>query len=786
MRGASIENLTADPTVGVRGRLWMRTDTSPVIFKVDDGAAIRTFVTTDNVQTLTNKTLTGNIAVTLVSGAATVTLPTSTSTLATLALSETLTNKTLTGNIAVTLVSGAATVTLPTTTGTLATLANSEVFTNKDYDGGTASNTSRLTVPKASLSTLSALTRKEATIVYASDTDKLYKDDGTSLTEIGSGSSGSINYVTNPDAESGVTGWAAYADAAATSPVDGTGGAPTVTITRTTTTPLRGTGSFLLTKDAANRQGEGVGYAFTIDSADKAKVLNVSFDYEIASGTFTSGDSSDVRVFIYDVTNTVLVPVSPNTIQGGSSNQFKFSGTFQTASNSTSYRLIIHCATTSASAYTFEFDNVVVGPQVVNYGAPIGDWTTFTPTCNSTTNTTPAGAWRRVGDSMQVLTKISFAGAPDNVSFTSSLPTGYTIDTTKLTTTSSVNLGSCSIKAAGTLYDGAVHYETTSTVAVYYSNGTSTAMTRTSPATIANLDFIWLLYTVPISGWGSTVIMSNDTDTRVVALIATGDAASAASGAPIIFPTASSDTHGSYNTTTGRYTAPVSGYYQVSAVIGNSGTSRSVYIYVDAAQGRNIGSAVTGSNSSISGLVKVNAGQIIDIRPDGTLDADSGSSLQILRLSGPSSIAATETVAANYTTNAGQTIATATATIVDFEDKNFDTHGAVTVGASWKFTAPVGGKYRVSANIEFAADADWTATETLYLEIRKGGTFYSRLDFRTVEVTATSIHGLSGSNTVSLLAGEYVDVRVTQTSGGDVLLNSTTGLNNIAIERIGN
>lgn len=85
--------------------------------------------------TLTNKTLSGNIATTLVSGAATVTLPTVTGTLATLAGTETLTNKTLSGNIAVTLVSGAATATLPTTTGTLATLANAETLTNKTING---------------------------------------------------------------------------------------------------------------------------------------------------------------------------------------------------------------------------------------------------------------------------------------------------------------------------------------------------------------------------------------------------------------------------------------------------------------------------------------------------------------------------------------------------------------------------------------------------------------------------------------------------------------------------
>lgn len=58
--------------------------------------ATDTLVGKATTDTLTNKTLTGNIAVNLVSGSATVTLPTTTSTLATLALAETLTNKTLT------------------------------------------------------------------------------------------------------------------------------------------------------------------------------------------------------------------------------------------------------------------------------------------------------------------------------------------------------------------------------------------------------------------------------------------------------------------------------------------------------------------------------------------------------------------------------------------------------------------------------------------------------------------------------------------------------------------
>lgn len=66
----------------------------------------------------------------------------------------------------------------------VADISSSQVITNKDIDGGTASDTSRITIPSADRTTLEALTRKEATLVYDTDSDTILVDDGTSLNEI--------------------------------------------------------------------------------------------------------------------------------------------------------------------------------------------------------------------------------------------------------------------------------------------------------------------------------------------------------------------------------------------------------------------------------------------------------------------------------------------------------------------------------------------------------------------------------------------------------------------------
>lgn len=128
-------NVSAIPTATTR------------IMSVPDSGANDTFVTQAATQTLTNKTLSGNTAASLISGSGSLTLNTSgaitvpsvTDTLVALAASQTLTNKVLSGNTAVTLISGSGTLTLPTSgtvsvpggTDTLVNLSASQTLTNK-------------------------------------------------------------------------------------------------------------------------------------------------------------------------------------------------------------------------------------------------------------------------------------------------------------------------------------------------------------------------------------------------------------------------------------------------------------------------------------------------------------------------------------------------------------------------------------------------------------------------------------------------------------------------------
>lgn len=618
-----------------------------------------------------------------------------------------------------------------------------------------------------------------------------------------------INYISNPNAETATTGWATYADAAGSSPVDGTGGSPTTTFTRSTSSPLRGTANFLITKDAANRQGEGASYAFSIDRADATagtgpKLQQITCDYEIASGTYgygTSSTDSDLTCYVYDVTNAVVIQPSGYKFDGGI-----FRATFQPNSTSTSYRLCFHIATTSSSAWTMKIDNVKVGPQVSALGPAMSDMggTTWVPTGSWVANTTYTGKWRRVGDFAEYEVQLALSGAPTSTGLTINLP--HTIDTAKFAGTgnaASIMLGrGGSLRAAVSNTVLAVTYSTPTTVAVAVSNASGTytvdnGVTQAVPVTWGNGDYIYLTFRAPISGWSSNTLVSDSATTRVVSMrsnLTSGSQTSTGGWQDVTGWTVAHDTNSTFSS--GIYTVVTPGYYRLSANLAfatNATGARGVKFLKNSADVGVGGIATGGSTAATSVTTAITVSAVVGdtfklqgFQNSGGnlayLTTDGGSSISIELIQGPSQIAATEVIAAKYTSSVSTSVANSGDTQIPFATKVYDTHGAY---SGTVFTAPAPGIYKVSSSIVFSSST-YAVNNNITLKVYKNGSTDITVGVQTAQAAATLVLGVNGTTEVSLNSGDTIDVRAfNNRTAGATTLTGTADQNSVSISRIG-
>ena len=113
--------------------------------------------------------------------------------------------------------------------------------------------------------------------------------------------------------------------------------------------------------------------------------------------------------YLYDRTNNVLIePSSFKLLSNSGTISDQFSATFQTPYNSTQYRLIIHVASTSASAYSLKFDDIQVSPSNYVYGTPITDWQNYTPAITGFGTVTQTDIrFRRAGQNLELTGKFT-------------------------------------------------------------------------------------------------------------------------------------------------------------------------------------------------------------------------------------------------------------------------------------------------------------------------------------------------------------------------------------------
>jgi len=553
--------------------------------------------------------------------------------------------------------------------------------------------------------------------------------------------------------EKNANGTTAYADAAGTRPVDGSGGAPTLSCTRTTSSPIDGDGSLLITKDAANRQGQGCTIQFTIDSAYKAKVLQIEFDYLVASGTFTAGSSSadsDLIVYIYDVTNSTLIePSSIKLLSNSSTISDHFVANFQTSATGTTYNLILHQATTSASAYTVKADNFVVKPSQYVYGTPITDWVSYTPTVSNLgtgSSTSNVAKYRRVGDSMETMVTFQKDGSGGSGAsvVTWSFPSGLSADATKLpfgsATAKADNIGSAWVVSGGNY--SASDYEPLVNSATTFAISKPTTSTQLTGADIPASTYIIFRATVPITGWSSSTQVSDGYSPRdIVGKFTTPSGAPQTSLTTVNFGTTSFDSTASYSA--GTFTIQSSGYYKIFTNISINGATIHLGDYLEI-NIRRSGSVIAKTsyravgNYTFSGPASVTeyftAGQTVDVQviTSGvtTPSWTSGENIFTIEKSqAPTTMSATEVVAATYQANSSQSITTG-AIFTVFGSKVTDTHVIYNSGTGIG-TIPYSGIYHICLYMgtTTATAGGWQ------VGVRKNSTAINRINAAYANVT---------------------------------------------------
>lgn len=342
--------------------------------------------------------------------------------------------------------------------------------------------------------------------VYYNTVDKTAKIyNGSAWSGLGGGgSSGEKNYI---EGSSLASGWSNVGDV----DVASTSTAAELPRENTTATGIK------ITADSNTQSVADYVYNdFTLDDVDLSKKLKISWSQKV-TGTYTAGQLAVVITTQADRTTAVATPVT-TAIPAADG---VFSTTFD-ASTTATLSLVIRATADMTTDGGVVISDVVVGPGTQPQGAVISDWVSFTPTGSWSVNTTYTGKWRRVGDSMDIQVKVATAGAPTTATLTINMPTGYTIDTSKLAETGDTRtaLGFGDILDGGVnQYAGSVLFKTTSSVYIFYLDDgaaavVSGAVTQAAPFTWGNTDTVNIQFRVPVAEWSGSgtinVVASND------------------------------------------------------------------------------------------------------------------------------------------------------------------------------------------------------------------------------------------------------------------------------------
>jgi hypothetical protein len=408
---------------------------------------------------------------------------------------------------------------------------------------------------------------------------------------------------------------------------------------------------------------------------------------------------------------------------------------------------------------------------------------------------------------------LAITGGPTpSTALTVNLPSGYTIDTNKISpsvgdSTPQVGFGNIRDNATNT-YPVMVQYNNTTSVGVVHEDDAASGIvavstTPSSPVTFVNTDGIQLEFTVPITGWSSNAVISSDFGGRVIASkYRTNSANTVATTTTTIIDFEDVIFDKTASVTTGaswKFTAPETGIYFVNVTMGVvagptwvASNELVIYLYKNGAFASAIGGygaeAAVSTNfvyAAGSDAIELSAGDYIDIRiwqnSGDSVSLYTGSSgaynnVSIHKIQSPQTLMGSEKVVAVYNSSGADTMAVATASTwyMDFENKEIDTHNAVsgtgsnpvtTTNTGWKFTAPIAGMYEITAKVGLSNATSFPAGDFVAITI-KVNNVDKAIHTRDFQATTTDYHGTPLITKIqSLAAGDRVEIVFSHNTG---------------------
>lgn len=672
-------------------------------------------------------------------------------------------------------------------------------------------------------------------IKWNETTDKWqFSNDGSAYSNFGSGG-GDYDFLSTK-----VLGdYVFYDEGASAVPVDATGNnarTDYLTIAASIAPLTNQEGKLNLRLSKASGDAQGQGFAVAWDSRgliDKGAMRTVKVN-SLSSANYLDGD---LGIFLYDTDNSVLIYPSDQRLFGSSfasNQQFEF----QLPSNSDSFKLCFHVTSATSGAWDVDFVVSIVETKY-NKGGIITDWKSATSmpvlkygTTTATNTTSNTCKLSRIGDSVNIEMVFNFNGAANaDGNITITLPDNLVVDTSKIAQAAIARPLMVELQHGGKFYFGQVFFSTSTTFIIYETSATGITATAWYGSTTAgsnvpgggsmSSDLLRVsLSNLPIVGWSSNTLLSEDAGCRMICCTAVRGSGSNQTGIAtnnsaiqLQFNSVSSpniydigDTVGFYDINNYCYNIYESGIYNIDIAILLASTNVLANYYgllvragssfaggIDVAYKQIAGIANTEISIAINKPVKLTRGDKIYAGLYGngnngtntlSLAGDPKYSyFSISKLSSPQQIPASEKISAQYyisASTANTSIANTAVEIVDFDTKVWDSHSAVTTGASWKFAAPRNDIYRVSASPLLLSVAD---QKVVAVFCYKGGNLY--ISGGAVNASGSSNLSPTFSSLVYLVKEEYIDIRIYNgDSSARDLDNSTGPKYNISIESI--